>query len=602
MSNYNADFKNGAVNPYNFVRLGGTVNRGRQKNGNLSGIIHCMITTTTPLAIPDFPIAKKIILENGRSHTITNFFKINGQAAIPGSEIRGVIRSAYETLSNSCLSVNNNNILSARSSDVRKPGIVRFGPDKKWHLYEASKQKLKFDGSDDFDETADTLKRTWRNYKYKNRKALRKEGKINVNYKFTTTFREIEVEGLERSIEDYKYCCDIYKNNDEQIKPFIPNISPNRRSYTVYYKKYTENGKTYVYLSPAQISRSVFRHKLDDLLGEHCHCTDPENVCEACGLFGMIGTGNSKISALASRVRFTDAKIVTNPKYISATLKELLSPKISSVEFYTTAPNMENLWTYDSTGVTVNGRKFYFHHTGDYSTSQKSQRNITTELVDRGAQFKFDIYFDKVTEDELKRLVWIVALGENNENSNYQHKIGHGKPLGLGSIKMTVDSIETRTFDIETLEYKCEKSDTDKFFEEVPFNTESSYYKEYMSITDFTFLKSKKVAYPYGDDGGTNANTSSGTLAWFKANHNDGKMVKAGDKCRIMYYLPKLTDNDKLIVPNLIKNPDADRYNNYGSSNRGKAGNFGKGKIFHQSGTENMSFGNIKIKDKRKNK
>ena len=167
---------------------------------------------------------------------------------------------------------------------------------------------------------------------------------------------------------------------------------------------------------------------------------------------------------------------------------------------------------------------------------------------------------------------------------------------------MTVDSIETRTFDIETLEYKCEKSDTDKFFEEVPFNTESSYYKEYMSIIDFTFLKSKKVAYPYGDDGGTNANTSSGTLAWFKANHNDGKMVKAGDKCRIMYHLPKLTDNDKLIVPNLIKNPDADRYNNYGSSNRGKAGNFGKGKIFHQSGTENMSFGNIKIKDKRKNK
>lgn len=598
MANYNADFKNGVVNPYNFVGLEGTVNRSEQKTGNRSGVIHCKLITTTPLAMPDFPL----VTENEIKHKKTDFIKIDGQAAIPGSEIRGVIRSAYETLSNSCLSVNNNNILSARSADVRKPGIIKFGSDKKWHLYEATAQKLKYNGSDDFDETDDTLKRTWRNYRYKNRKAQYKDGKVTENYKVTTTFKEIEAEELDRAVEDYKKCCEIYKNNDKNIKGYIPNISPDGRCYTVYYKKFTENGKTYVYLSPAQISRSVFKNRVDDLLGDHSHCTNPEHVCEACGLFGMIGTGSNNLSAIASRVRFTDAKITTKPRYITATLKELAGPKISSVEFYTTAPDMKYLWTYDTDGVTLNGRKFYFHHTGDYSTTEKTQRNLTTELVDKGAEFEFDVFFDKVTDEELRRLVWTLALGENSADSNQQHKIGHGKPLGLGSVKMIVDSVETRSFDRDTMEYKCEKADVDTFFSEIPFDSESSYFMEYMAITDFTFVKGKKVAYPYGDDG-ENKKTSVGTLTWFKANHNDGKMVKPGEKCSIMYHLPKITDKGRLIVPNLIKDKNAvGNYNTKPSNNR-KNGNFGKNRTVYQSDSDSGGFtSGIKIIDKRKGK
>ena len=587
MGNYNADFKNGVVNPYNFVGLGGSVERSEQKTGNRSGVIHCKLITTTPLAMPDFPLAT----ENEIKHKKADFFKIDGQAAIPGSEIRGVIRSAYETLSNSCLSVNNNNILSARSADVRKPGIIKFGSDKKWHLYEATAQKLKYNGSDDFDERTDTFKRTWR-----------KKGR-DVNYKFSTTFREVEAEDLDRAVEDYKKCCEIYKNNDKNIKEYIPKISTDGRCYTVYYKKFTENGKTYVYLSPAQISRSVFKNRVDDLLGEHSHCTNPENVCEACGLFGMIGTGSNKLSAIASRVRFTDAKIINKPRYINATLKELAGPKISSVEFYSTAPDMKYLWTYDTDGVTLNGRKFYFHHTGDYSTTEKTKRNLTTELVDRGAEFEFDVFFDKVTDEELRRLIWTIALGENSADSNQQHKIGHGKPLGLGSVKMIVDSVETRSFDIETMEYKCEKADVNTFFNEIPFDSESSYFKEYMAITDFTFVKDKKVAYPYGEDGGSNSNTNTGTLVWFKANHNDGKMVKPGEKCELLYHLPKITDKGRLIVPNLIKDKNASGNYNTKPSNNRNSGNFGKNRTVYQSDSDSGGFtGGIRIKDKRKGK
>ena len=89
----------------------------------------------------NFLLAKKVKCDDTglAEHKETKFFKIDGKPVIPGSEIRGVIRSAYEALSNSCLSVNNNNILSARSSDVRTPGIIRYeNRDNKWHLYKAT--------------------------------------------------------------------------------------------------------------------------------------------------------------------------------------------------------------------------------------------------------------------------------------------------------------------------------------------------------------------------------------------------------------------------------------------------------------------------------
>ena len=138
MSNYIADFKNGAVNPHTFVSLGSGVERSNHAKGDLSGVIHCSMKNETSLALPDLPnaVEETMIGEKGKTekHKKAPFFKVNGKPVITGSEIKGVIRSAYETLSNSCLSVNNNNILSARSADVRSPGLIRFeNEDKKWN-------------------------------------------------------------------------------------------------------------------------------------------------------------------------------------------------------------------------------------------------------------------------------------------------------------------------------------------------------------------------------------------------------------------------------------------------------------------------------------
>lgn len=571
MPNYRADNKQGGINPYHFVRLGSDVSRKKPECGTQTGVIRCHLKATQPLCIPDMPKSKMIMTNDtdhpNQEHRKVPFFKVGEKPVIPGSELRGMIRSAFEALSNSCLSVNNNNDLTARSSAIRQPGLLRFETtDQKWHLYKATTKKLKYDGSEDFDGTDDTIKREWLNYRYVNKKPQYNEGRIPVMYKFMLTSEQVDADNIDTAVEDYKLVCKFYIENDKggkhKIAKFIRTPGKDNHYYPVYYLLTKHGEQTLVYLSPAQISRSMFHNKLDILLGSHSHCVKSNELCEACRLFGMIADRKKQDqelpSAVASRLRFTDAVCTKQTALNYETLRELSSPKLSSVEFYSTSTDMKTLWTYDTPGTTVNGRKFYFHHSSRYQDDVRTKRNMTAEVLEAGAEFTFDVFFDHLTENELHKLIWTLAIGDNDLNSSQQHKLGHGKPLGLGSVKIIVDSVTRRTFDPKTLEYTESKDETD-YFAEVPFDLDAAYFADYMHMTDATFLNGYEVKYPYGDDG-KGKKTSTGTLAWFQGNHNDGQTVKAGEPCPIAYSLPQLKAQPKeLVLPALIKDGQQSR-------------------------------------------
>jgi hypothetical protein len=76
------------------------------------------------------------------------------------------------------------------------------------------------------------------------------------------------------------------------------------------------------------------------------------------------------------------------------------------------------------------------------------------ELLKPNLQFSFDVYFENITDAQLKQLVWVLTLGENpvKDDANKAilcHKIGHGKPLGLGSAKIIAERVEIRKIIIE---------------------------------------------------------------------------------------------------------------------------------------------------------
>jgi len=183
--------------------------------------------------------------------------------------------------------------------------------------------------------------------------------------------------------------------------------------------------------------------------------TEPgEGLCVCCRLFGATGKGVTKAeddqtsayNALQGRVVFGDAFLVEEDEgkicSTSLTLKELSSPKPWHDTFY--LQNGKRL---------IRGRKFYVHQEEketNYTEKVKTKRNRTVaQSILPGARFRGRVYFTNLTPGELGLLLWGLELDDKEVTINEKgqpeipedllaHKIGMGKPLGLGSVKIRV--------------------------------------------------------------------------------------------------------------------------------------------------------------------
>lgn len=143
---------------------------------------------------------------------------------------------------------------------------------------------------------------------------------------------------------------------------------------------------------------------------------------------------------LASRLRFSDA-LPTNKKvqWIDGRenpLKILSSPKPPSEKMY---------FHKQGAGLNPNGRKVYLHHREEdlvWETQDKEEnknQKLLCHPIDREQSFKFSIRFHNLSDAELSLL--LTALKPDDD---FQHRLGLGKPLGLGSVKLTIDKLETK--------------------------------------------------------------------------------------------------------------------------------------------------------------
>ncbi len=568
------------INPYSFVSLGSDVQRTEPIDGTLSGKIKVTLIARTPFAIPD---TENVTVDNNEHKTFP-FFRVGDNPVIPGSQLRGMLRSAYETITNSCLSVNNNNILSARHANPGNPGLIQF-KDGAWHLFDARTSR---DNGQTISEN-EAVRRTWYTIDGRQLKA-----KI-----FRSTNDEIECANIEKAIENYLENIKIYEAPKSSFQKYESKLTygirKDGRLYPVYYEIVEYEKKNYVYLSPSQMGRYVFDNRLNDLLGSHKSCAkynleeekeEAEDkkkdrkknmtLCKACALFGSISEG--KRYSYASKLRFSDAHAIKFDSMGFVTLKELAEPKPTAVEFYTDRPDSALYWTYDykitdykrvklsdtqsqtipqkeKCAVIIRGRKFYFHNPklqlSDYQSSEKTKRNSTMELCKPDSRFSFDIYFDRITEEQLQELLWAIAIGENDENGIQMHKLSHGKPLGLGSVKLVVTGLEIRSFDTDSLRYHIEHINHEQINQKisaVSFNTSEKSYKEFMLMTKFDglsdIMKKKKadICYPIADDGKGSRN-SKASHQWFIANRSMGDNGTT-TSWSVKYKLPVATSNN----------------------------------------------------------
>lgn len=90
----------------------------------------------------------------------------------------------------------------------------------------------------------------------------------------------------------------------------------------------------------------------------------------------------------------------------------------------------------------VRGHKLYWHRgeNPDVEATEKERQHEDqlTRIVPLkpGVRFSFKIHFENLRREELGALCWVLTL-PGEAGKVYRHKIGMGKPLGMGAIAIT---------------------------------------------------------------------------------------------------------------------------------------------------------------------
>ena len=303
----------------------------------------------------------------------------------------------------------------------------------------------------------------------------------------------------------------------------------------VWYKKINqdETEQNKVYLSFASIGRYNYEKGMGELLGERQPCTSRNNLCPACRIFGV--TGKNEEKGIASRVRFSDIIIDEDIEFKKYSLSPLRSPHPSYLPFYAITSDYNQ--GYDAEGSDIRGRKFYWHHASE--NTDINNADTTIEGIKSGI-FSFSVYYEDLTKAQLEHVLWLLCLGENEEDGKYCFKIGHGKPLGYGSAKIIVDGYKERM--VEDGNYilcSHSKSDIKNKVSKVDLFKNAPDLKYVLNLNT---IKGKEVSYPYVLDGEGKRSSDPNDVNMSSAKWFSENMKLGGQEATVLYKLSYPTD------------------------------------------------------------
>ena len=78
---------------------------------------------------------------------------------------------------------------------------------------------------------------------------------------------------------------------------------------------------------------------------------------------------------------------------------------------------------------------------GRYKPQTDSQNRSITGWIAPGTEFKASLYVQNLQPEEIGALLWLLTLNNtiNDSSEKYYFRMGYGKPLGFGSVKMEID-------------------------------------------------------------------------------------------------------------------------------------------------------------------
>ncbi len=197
----------------------------------------------------------------------------------------------------------------------------------------------------------------------------------------------------------------------------------------LYYRTFTDKARS--------VKKSIGEHIRQD----YSNKSECEKFDIPTSIFGTEKKKDSKDSfaPFASRVFFEDAFLTDDSldkeEQENKIPQTLAGPKPTSFQLYLDQNGINdiNKLKHYNDDADIRGNKLYWHKDlEDWKTetfNEKMDKKIRP--INQGAKFKGKIRFDNLSDIELGALLFAVDLPEH-----YAHKIGMGKPLGLGSIRI----------------------------------------------------------------------------------------------------------------------------------------------------------------------
>lgn len=210
-----------------------------------------------------------------------------------------------------------------------------------------------------------------------------------------------------------------------------------------------------VFFGHTQMFRAPYRRSSQELLPPEHNREDLMDFAET--MFGRVKRqrgDNQRNQATAGRIFVEDARMLAGqsspwlPGDPVVTPNVLGSPSPTTFQHYLTQSNPDDksrLSSYNASprNTTLRGHKLYWHKGNvsrqDFEANPKEvegKEKVHTRMkpVRTGVKFRFRLHFENLAMPELGVLWWSLALPVKG---TYYHKIGMGKPLGLGAIKLT---------------------------------------------------------------------------------------------------------------------------------------------------------------------
>lgn len=497
------------LNPYNFVRyladrpsrpddppavqlLGRCPPPPHDRWVGLSGQIQCELTVETPLFISDSEEVQIV----GEEHKSYRFFQYNGQPVIPASSLRGMVRSVFEAVTNSCLAVFDGerrlpyrNIRLAprlqpgivmRLPKGDQPGLIARCKEARVGAYPGGHRRVELDSSWKTGDTAYAVIKTTQSHdRYASPIAhkhvelgnvsdiveglVKITGEGNIDRKYCERFF-YDIEGNQSRwmtfSTDRKTDYDDVMAQQLETKGFKTEhqhatLTPGDMVYV----ELEPDGRSAKNIAAVRVPRLLYRQPIGQLVPKEFstlrRCEKPLDLCPACRTFGWVASRASKPVlgaeiAYAGRVRFSNAALTHDAGVeLPIALAILSSPKPTTTGFYLadSAGRPADV-TYDTAGARLRGRKFYRHqgtaHVQEYQRAtdeehdgKDDQNRTVSDARKPGNRFKFMIDFENLASVELGALLWALEL-----EPGMCHRLGFAKPLGFGSVSLRVSNLQ----------------------------------------------------------------------------------------------------------------------------------------------------------------